>query len=123
MKVKIYTNDGEHHYYGFDVKWAELTMVHSFDFPFEIGKEIFNREWMLKALDRIYMHLQAGVPIQIDQWATEYFGKQLRSLSVGDVIAFGETAWSVDDSGFTLLTTDHFKGTIIWDDELNGVPS
>lgn len=123
MKVKIYTNDGEYHFSGFNAKWAELTMVHSFELPFENGKEIFNRQWMLKALDRIYMHLQAGVPIQIDQWATEYFGKQLRSLSVGDVIAFGETAWSVDNMGFSLLTTEQFSGAIIWDDEPGKCPS
>lgn len=118
MLVKVYLNDGKDHFYGFHNQFAnnpELTMVHSFEMS----------EWpgvppkMDSVLSYVYESLNVDDPAA--KWAKEYRAKYLRSLSVGDVVAIGEAAWSVEPIGFKRITTEELQNAIIWNDETESV--
>lgn len=55
-------------------------------------------------LENIYMQLNLDEPTQ--EWAKAYRIARNRSLSVGDVVQVGETAWAVANMGFTQVSID-----------------
>jgi hypothetical protein len=123
MKVKIYLNDGEDHFYGFKNEFAnspELTMVHEFEITETEVAWIHGLKWhaVIRVLDWVFQELNVGE----GKIAKEYRAKCLRSLSVGDVVVVGETAWSVGSYGWDTITTEELNKAIIWDDKIGGLP-
>lgn len=118
--IKIYTNDGEGHYWrGFDPEHAELTMVMSTeisDFPGINPKDV-------KIVDRVLHYVFEETNIgTTSNLAVAWRRKLLRSLSKGDVVVVGETAFACASVGWDKITTDELNGAIIWDDELGRCP-
>jgi hypothetical protein len=121
VTVKIYLNDGEDHFFGFKNDFAnnpELTMVHSF----EVDAFLFAGHVKYDAISNIrewvYTELNVGVTSEL---AREYRAKMLRSLSVGDVIVIGETAFACGSYGWDTITTEELNNAIIWDDDKESV--
>lgn len=118
--VKIYTNDGEMHFRGFHANLAELTMVMSHNLSVMDSELVPNAGGFPRILTHIY--LATNVRENPGAFTAEYNKRELRSLSVGDVVSIGEAAWAVEPVGWKKLSTDEFREAIIWDDELNGIP-
>lgn len=119
MKIKIYMNDGEDHFYGFKNKFAnspELTMVHSLEIS-EMFPHVASEREMLAVLEWVFQEFNIGEGPQ----AQAYRAKMLRSVSVGDVVVIGETAWACESVGWTRITTEELNNSIIWDDEKQGI--
>ncbi|UOW93377.1 hypothetical protein SEA_LABELLE_51 [Mycobacterium phage Labelle] len=119
MKIKIYLNDGEDHFFGFHNKFAnrpELTMVHSLETTDDFDG-VLTEEKIFEILAWVFYEFNIGE----SQHAKAYRAKLLRSLSVGDVVVVGETAWACESIGWKRLTTDELQAAIIWDDETESV--
>lgn len=111
--IKIYLNDGEDHFYGFRNTFAnkpELTMVYSFETSFPAPN-------MHMILDWCFHEFNVGT----GEHAKVYRDKQLRSLSVGDVVVVGETAWACESLGWSPVSSEELSNAIIWDDEKDAV--
>ena len=116
MLIKIYLNDGEDHFFGFRNKFAnspELTMVYSF----EVSEWPGVRPDIHAALAWVFMEFNSGE----GKFANEYRAKRLRSLSVGDVVTIGETAWACESVGWSAVSSTDLNNAIIWDDEKESV--
>lgn len=125
MKIKIYLNDGEDHFFGFTNVFAnspELTMVHEFEITETELAWVHTIQWhaMVRILDWVYQELNVGEDTKV---AKDYRAKRLRSLSVGDVVVAGENAWAVAPCGWDMITTEQLNNAIIWDDSIGGLPS
>jgi hypothetical protein len=124
MKVKIYLNDGEDHFFGFKNQFAnnpELTMVHEFEISqteMDWIYKRFSKDFVINVLEYVFEETNVGEESKLAQ---DYRGKRLRSLSVGDVVTVGETAWSVDSIGWGKVTTEELNSAIIWDDTIKGI--
>lgn len=126
MKIKIYLNDGEDHFFGFKNQFAnspELTMVHEFEVT-ETELAWVNgpitKDKMMQALEWVWVELNHPWPESA--LAKQYRAKQLRSLSVGDVVAIGEMAFACESAGWEKITTEELNRAIIWDDSIGGLP-
>lgn len=117
VTVKVYLNDGEDHFWGFDPEKAELTMVMSFDLDLQGA---LNEMYMHQILEMCFEEFNVGETSAI---AKRWRAKLLRSLSKGDVVVVGESAFVCDSVGWKTLTTDELNGAIIWDDEKNCCPA
>ena len=62
------------------------------------------------ALETVFEQLNIDDPDQ--PWAIKYREAGHRSLSVGDVVAIGETAWAVAGCGWDLITADELHDAI-----------
>jgi len=62
------------------------------------------------ALETVFEQLNIPDPDQ--PWAIAYRQAGHRSLSVGDVVVIGETAWACAPSGWDLLTADQLHDAI-----------
>lgn len=51
-----------------------------------------------------YVYDQLNIDSPTESWAKEYRDYRFRSLSVGDVVTVGESAWAVDKYGFVQTT-------------------
>jgi len=124
MLVKIYLNDGEDHFFGFKNDFAnnpELTMVHEFEISETEMDWIYKRyskDFAINVLEYVFEQTNIGEESKL---AKEYRAKGLRSLSVGDVVSVGETAFSCDSCGWSRITTEELENAIIWDDSIGAV--
>lgn len=109
MLCKIYLNDGENHFLGFLPDFAELTMVHSFETS-ESEDKLLGVKGTAEMIFE-FTNTRRG-PI-----GKAFNEKMLRSLSVGDVVTVGETAWAVDRIGFVPISTEDLQNSIIANDE------
>ena len=113
VPVKIYTNDGEDHFYGFKNDWAnnpELTLVLHVHIGWE---DPFSGRFPFDLLNHIYHETNVGES-ELAKWWRD---KGLRSLSVGDVVVLGETgAFACENIGWKKITTEELENAIIADD-------
>ena len=123
MKVKIYLNDGEDHFFGFGhlnrmgPDKAELVMVHSFELTETEHAWVspITETSIKQILEYVFEHTN----LRTEPLGRAFQQKMLRSVSVGDVVVVGETAWACESVGWTLITTEQLTDAIIWDDEKN----
>jgi hypothetical protein len=109
VMVKIYTNDGEDHFYGFRNDFAnspELTMVHKFDLEVPVID-------VHQILDWCFTEFNVGD----GEHAKAYRAKRLRSLSVGDVVVVGESAWACESVNWSPVSAEELSNAIIAEDE------
>jgi hypothetical protein len=108
VTIKIYLNDGEDHFYGFRNKFAnnpELTMVHAFELETPVPNVHAVLQWCF-----VEFNIGSG------EHAKAYREKMLRSLSVGDVVTVGESAWACESVSWVPITTEELNNAIIWQD-------
>lgn len=103
MRCKVYLNEARDPYAGFDPQEAELVMAHSFDL--DLGKEDIK-----VYLEKIFEEFNIGE----GPMAQAYRDKMLRSLSVGDVVVVGESAWSCDRYGWTKISAKDLQDATVW---------
>lgn len=111
MTVSIYLNDGEDHFFGFKNDFAnspELTKV--WQGPIEVTN-------VKECLELVFEQTN----IRTKDLGKHYAAKGLRSISVGDVVVVGETAWSCESSGWLPITSTELTDAIIADDTVEAV--
>ena len=109
VPVKIYTNDGPDHWFGFLKSDPELTLV----FKLNIGwEDPYTGRFPFDLLEFVFEQTNIGET----DFAKEYRAKQLRSVSVGDVVVVGETAFACESVGWKKITTEQLENAIINDD-------
>ncbi|MUL48394.1 hypothetical protein FZI85_27780 [Mycobacterium sp. CBMA293] len=100
----VYLNTADQHLRGFDVaEPARLEAAASFTLPFD-GRP--TPEAVKAALETVFDQLNIDFT---QPWSKDW---TCRSLSVGDVVVIGETAWAVAPSGWTALSCDQLSDAI-----------
>jgi hypothetical protein len=84
----------------------EDTFIQVAQFEIHVHPECFSG-----VVELVFQQLNVDEPVQ--PWAIEYRRKRHRSLSVGDVVIVGETAWAVEPLGFKQVTV---RGDQVWFD-------
>lgn len=108
VDIKIYLNDGEDHFMGFRNNFAnnpELTLVHKFQVEVPAPN-------VHQILDWCFTEFNVGT----SGYAMAYRAKQLRSLSVGDVVTVGEGAWACEPAAWVPITTQELNNAVINED-------
>ena len=104
----VYLNDGVLQSFGFgDQAPAQLHAAASFTLDMA-GQP--HPDHLKAALETVFEQLNIDDPTAI--WALKYRLAGHRSLSVGDVVVIGETAWACADSGWNLITADQLHDAI-----------
>ncbi|GAB4973145.1 hypothetical protein MAHJHV61_39770 [Mycobacterium avium subsp. hominissuis] len=97
MKVRadVYLNESPDHFFGYKDGHL-LTKAASFDFDDGVLSQ--SADGVASALHTIFRELNIDDPTA--WWAVRYREDRHRSLSVGDVVVLGETAWAVASVGW-----------------------
>lgn len=97
MHVTVYHNEGPNHFQPFGPR-SVLVLAAKFE---------VDATDPIRALNEIYEQLNVGGDmVPATEYTKRYRANQFRSLSVGDVVVLGETAWAVDRFGFQIIPTD-----------------
>lgn len=101
--VTVYLNDGPNQFFGFDPAGpARLRQVSRFDV--ELAAQVPAEHITAGLLEVVFEQLNIEGPEH--QWARDYRTHGYRSLSVGDVVVVGETAWACAPVGWQRLDTE-----------------
>jgi hypothetical protein len=124
MQCKVYLNEARGSFFGFKTPTdrgsladdPELIMCMKFDVPdhFANVTPYMDIDYP-DGLDHVFKELNVDYPLT--DWAKDYRERRLRSLSVGDVVVLGETAWAVESCGWRRITTDELQSAIIEEKE------
>lgn len=106
--VSVYLNEGHYHFDGFDPRTAELSKA--IDFDTVISDSLPYDQAITRTLELVFHQLNVDDPDR--EWAQLYRRNRHRSLSVGDVVTLGETAWSVASVGWEPVSTSDLTGAI-----------
>lgn len=116
MKVRVYLNDPEDRYARFsefDPASARLRLAVTFDMDDDDPPSHGTGDKVFHLLNEVFQQLNVGGDlVPATDWTAEYRVNRNRSLSVGDVVVLGETAWAVDHMGFSTISTDALKGAL-----------
>ena len=101
--VTVYLNDGPYQFFGFDPSGpARLRLVARFGV--ELAAHVPTDHLAAGVLEIVFEQLNIDRPQH--RWARDYRAVGYRSLSVGDVVAVGETAWACAAVGWQPLSTE-----------------
>ena len=104
----IYLNEGTGHFEGFRQSTpAQLHAASSFTLTLAQAP---TQHHSTDALRSIFTELNIDDPTTL--WAQQYRTAGHRSLSVGDVVVIGETAWALQSDGWSLITADDLSDAI-----------
>lgn len=121
MRAVVYLNEGPGRFINFAASMAQLRLAAVFELTADAphanlaakAELAGERHGVDGILSYIFEQLNVGGDmVPATDWTKAYRANQHRSLSVGDVVVLGETAWAVASLGFTKITTDELKGTI-----------
>jgi hypothetical protein len=108
IATTVYLNHALSHLVGFGAAGpAELRAAASFTLDMA-GRP--HQDHIKAALETVFDQLNIDEPATT--WALGYRNSGLRSLSVGDVVVIGETAWACAASGWDLLTAEQLHAAI-----------
>jgi hypothetical protein len=96
LHTPVYLNHAHARLFGFNETTAQLRMAESFDL--ELPEHLTGSAVVEAALDVVFEQLSIDEPEHI--WALRYRLAGHRSLSVGDVVVIGDTAWVVAPIGW-----------------------
>lgn len=94
--VTVYLNDTTDYFTPFDATTAQLREAVSFD------TDVVDLADLQGQLRRVFEQLNIDTPTA--DWAKRYRENRNRSLSVGDVVVIGETAWVVARFGWDQIS-------------------
>lgn len=105
ITIRVYLNEGEDHYFGFNPETAELRLAATWEHPLDgAGRPLSSKGEPLTGsglLAEIYRQLNVGGDlVPATEYTERYRAGRNRSLSVGDVVVVGETAFAVARFGF-----------------------
>jgi hypothetical protein len=109
ISTVVYLNDGDDHFFGLNTN-AAARLREAARFDLEIFDNAPIRYATAGALEIIFEQLNIPNPQQ--PWAIAYRRAGQRSLSVGDVVALGETAWACASVGLTPISTDELRAAL-----------
>jgi hypothetical protein len=106
-RTTVYLNTAHESFFGFD-HTAQLRLAATFDLAMTdiTGAAITTSG----ALEHIFNQL--NIPDPTAFWALKYRLSGHRSLSVGDVVVLGKTAFAVAGAGWDRITTDQLTAAI-----------
>lgn len=99
LHTTVYLNHAAHSFCGFDDTTAQLRMAGHF--TLELGEHLRGSDLIAAAQQIVFEQLDIDEPEHL--WALRYRLAGHRSLSVGDVVVLGETAWTVEPIGWKPL--------------------
>jgi hypothetical protein len=99
LHTTVYLNHPAGRWFGFNPASAVLRCAATFDL--ELADHLRGPALVEAARDVVFEQLNIEEPEQI--WALSYRLAGHRSLSVGDVVVIGETAWTVEPIGWKPL--------------------
>ncbi|KQH76617.1 hypothetical protein AO501_10530 [Mycobacterium gordonae] len=102
LRTTVYLNHAAGSSFGFDQTIASLRMAESFDL--ELAEHLHSPALIEAAREIVFEQLNIDEPEHI--WALRYRLAGHRSLSVGDVVVTGETAWAVESVGWKPVSAD-----------------
>lgn len=103
LTTKVYLNEGRDNFFGFnEMSPAELRLAAVFDLDIDDTD---------RALETVFHELNIDAPTQ--PWAREYRADRNRSLSVGDVVVVGETAWACASAGWNQISISALQAAIV----------
>jgi hypothetical protein len=107
ITAKVYLNEGQDWFQPFNPDTAKLRLAASFDFQ-------PNCKDPLPDLNDIFEQLNVGGEdfCPAEPYTLDYRRAGNRSLSVGDVVVLGETAWAVARFGWDIIPTSDLVKTI-----------
>lgn len=109
-QIKVYLNEGEDHFFGFHNKFADsprLRLALVFDWVCPVPLSAQN------ILETVFEQLNIGGDlVPAEPWTEQYRHEHNRSLSVGDVVVVGETAWACESTGWQPVPTDELVQAI-----------
>ncbi len=109
VTTTVYLNDGEHHLFGFNIH-APARLYEAAQFDLEILDHAPAGAVVPGALEIIFEQLNISRPQH--SWALRYRLAGHRSLSVGDVVVLGETAWACSSVGWTPVSADELRAAL-----------
>ncbi|KPN46869.1 hypothetical protein [Mycobacterium intracellulare] len=101
--VTVYLNDGPNRFDGFDPA-GPLRLRPVTRFAVQIADHVPTEHITEGVLEIVFEQLNIDQPQH--QWARAYRAGGYRSLSVGDVVVVGETAWACCPVGWRRLGTE-----------------
>ena len=104
----VYLNEGAHQFHGFGVL-APAKLAAAAGFTLTVSGQP-STEQVKACLETVFEQLNIDDPDQ--PWALKYRLAGHRSLSVGDVVVIGETAWACAPSGWDLLTAEQLHAAL-----------
>lgn len=97
--VKVYLNSGHEMFRKFNPDTAQLHLAAKFDLNMPECPHAVNA-----ALNYIFEQLNVGGElVEATDWCDDYRANGNRSLSTGDVVVIGETAFSCDPFGWSIV--------------------
>lgn len=109
LRTTVYLNHAHARFFGFNETTAQLRMAESFDL--ELPGHLTGSAVVDAALNVVFEQLNIDDPEHI--WALRYRLAGHRSLSVGDVVVTGETAWVVAPIGWKPISADALTAGIV----------
>lgn len=110
VRTTVYLNNAHARFFGFDETTAQLRMAESFDLV-ELPEHLTGSAVVDAALNVVFEQLNIDDPEHI--WALRYRLAGHRSLSVGDVVVTGETAWVVAPIGWKPISAATLTAGIV----------
>jgi hypothetical protein len=104
----VYLNEGAHQFHGFG-QLAPAKLAAAAGFTLTVAGPP-STEQVKACLELVFEQLNIDDPDQ--PWALKYRLARHRSLSVGDVVVIGETAWACASSGWDLLTAEQLHAAL-----------
>ena len=105
MDVKVYLNEGADMFTPFNAETAELRLAAEFELEdLEVGSSFEGHKIeaaVYAALEVVFKQLNVGGDLLVaTTWTEKYRADGNRSLSVGDVVTIGESAYAVGRFGW-----------------------
>lgn len=118
-QVKVYLNEGPDNYFGFSNEFANdprLRLAAAFTLPLRSDdtETPLSELAVRRRLEYVFEQLNIGGDlVEATPWTERYRLEGNRSLSVGDVVVIGETAWSCEHAGWKQVLTEELVEAIV----------
>jgi hypothetical protein len=113
ITTTVYLNEGDDHFFGFNTyanTYAPARLHQAAHFDLEILDQAPADAVVPGALEIVFEQL--NIPRPQHSWALRYRLAGHLSLSVGDVVVLGETAWACDSVGWKPTSAEELRAAI-----------
>lgn len=109
LSTTVYLNDGDYQLLGFNT-YAPARLRQAAHFDLHILDHVPAEHVGPGGLEIVFEQL--NIPHPQYTWAIDYRRAGHRSLSVGDVVVLGETAWECAAVGWAPITADELRAAL-----------